>query len=182
VEDDEIRGALRRGDAELAFRLLLRAHRAAVYSRCCRFLKDPSAAEDVMQQTMIAAFQHQRQLLEVDHIRGWLIRVAVRKCVDAQRSAKRTDRLRRDAGDSGSVEPGVLDQLGTTQDRRALEDCLAALPPDIAAAVLMRYRDDMSWAQIAEAVDIPLDTIRMRVQRGALHSLRDCLEAHEVTS
>jgi RNA polymerase sigma-70 factor (ECF subfamily) len=68
-----------------------------------------------------------------------------------------------------------------TQDRRALEDCLAALPPEIAAAVLMRYRDGMSWAQIAEAVETPMDTIRMRVQRGALKSLRECLEAHEVT-
>lgn len=154
------------------------AHGAVVYARCCRILKSRSAAEDVMQQTMIAVFKNRSQLLEVDQIRGWLIRIAVRKSLDALRSSKRVDRLQRDfvASDAPGGED-LLEQLGTTQDRRALEDCLAALEPDIAAAVLMRYRDGMSWAQIATAVALPLDTVRMRVQRGALNSLRDCLAA-----
>lgn len=180
MEDDEIRGALQRGDADLAFRLLSRAHRAVVYTRCYRILRNRSAAEDVMQQTMIAAFRKRGELLGVDQIRGWLIRVAVRKCLDMLRSSKRTDRLHRTAGDGEPAGAGVLEQLGTTQERRALEDCLAAQPPDVVAAVLMRYRDDMPWAQIAEVVELPLDAIRMRVHR-ALKGLRDCLEAHEVT-
>jgi len=181
VEDDEIRAALRRGDDHGAFRLLLRTHGPVVYSACCRILRDATAAQDVVQQAMIAAFNNRRKLLAVDQIRGWLIRVATRKCLDAIRSSKRTDRLHRDVADGDTSDlSDVLDQLATTEERRALEECLATLPPDVAAAVLMRHRDGMSWAQIAEAVDMPLDTIRMRVQRGALKSLRDCLEAKEV--
>lgn len=135
-----------------------------------------------MQQAMMAAFKHRRQLLEVDQIRGWMIRIATRKCLDALRSAKRSDRLQRDLVDGDATdEVSLLDQIGTTQDRRALEGCLAALEPEIAAAVLMRYRDGMPWAQIAETVGVQLDTIRMRVQRSALKSLRDCLEAKGVT-
>ena len=135
-----------------------------------------------MQQTMISAFTHRSRLLEVDQLRGWLIQTATRKCLDALRSAKRSDRLQRDMVDGDAPdELSLLEQLGTTQDRRALEECLAALEPDIAAAVQMRYRDDMSWAQIAEAVGMPLDTIRMRIQRGALKNLRDCLASKEVT-
>lgn len=130
---------------------------------------------------MIAAFNDRRQLLAVDQIRGWLIRVATRKCLDALRSFKRIDRLHRDVAKGDTPDrSSVVDQLASTEQRRALEECLALLPPDIAAAVLMRYHNDMSWAQIAEAVDIPLDTIRMRVQRSALKSLRACLEAKEV--
>jgi len=135
-----------------------------------------------MQQTMIAAFRSHSQLLEVEQIRGWLIRIATRKSLDALRSSKRIDRLERDLAHEDAPDvAGLLDQLGTTQDHRALEECLAKLDPEIAAAVLMRYRDGMSWAQIAAAVAIPLDTIRMRVQRGALKSLRECLAAKEVT-
>jgi RNA polymerase sigma-70 factor (ECF subfamily) len=182
VEDDNIRAALRRGHDDVAFRLLVQAHGAAVYTACCRILRNPTAAEDAMQQAMMAAFTHRSRLLDVEQIRGWLIQTATRKCLDALRSAKRSDRLQRDLVDSDAPdEVSLLDQLGTTQDRRALEECLATLAPDIAAAVRMRYRDRMSWAQIAEAVGIPLDTIRMRVQRGALKSLRDCLKAKEVT-
>jgi RNA polymerase sigma-70 factor (ECF subfamily) len=144
-------------------------------------LKNRAAAEDAVQQAMMAAFTHRRRLLEVDQIRGWLIQTATRKCLDALRSAKRSDRLQRDLDGDDPDEVSLLDQLGTTQDRKALEECLAALAPDIAAAVQMRYRDGMPWAQIADAVGMPMDTIRMRVQRGALKSLKDCLAAKEVT-
>ena len=135
-----------------------------------------------MQQTMMAAFTNRGRLLEVEQIRGWLIQIAFRKSLDAFRSSKRIDRLRRDLVEVDDPEiADLLEQLGTTEQRLALEECLAALDPEIAAAVQMRYRDGMSWAQIAEAVAMPLDTIRMRVQRGALKSLRDCLAAKEGT-
>lgn len=182
MEDDHIRAALRRGHDDVAFRLLMQAHGSAVYTTCCRILRNPTAAEDAVQQAMMAAFTHRSQLLGVEQIRGWLIQTASRKCLDALRSAKRSERLQRDLVDSDAPdEVSLLDQLGTTQERRALEECLATLAPDIAAAVQMRYRDRMSWAQIAEAVGMPMDTIRMRVQRGALKSLKDCLAAKEVT-
>ena len=119
--------------------------------------------------------------MEVEQIRGWLIQIAVRKCFDALRSSKRNLRLQRDviAGDAPEIA-SLLDELGTTEERRALEECLQALDPELAAAVLMRYRDGMSWAQIANAVAMPADAIRMRVTRSALKSLRECLKAKEV--
>jgi RNA polymerase sigma-70 factor (ECF subfamily) len=185
VDDDDIRAALRRGDTNVAFRLVLQAHGPAVYATCCRILKRRDAAEDVMQEAMMAVFKSRSQLLDVDQIRGWLIRTAIRKCIDALRSSKRTDRLHRDrlAADTADTVDGgdVLELLGTTQENRALEECLAALDPDVAAAVQMRFREGMSWEQIAEAVAMPLDTIRMRVQRGALKSLRECLASKGIT-
>jgi RNA polymerase sigma-70 factor, ECF subfamily len=182
VDDNDIRAALRRGQDGVAFRLLVQIHGPAVYTACCRILKNRAAAEDAMQQAMMAAFKHRSELLEVDQIRGWLIRTANRRCLDALRSAKRSDRLQRGLVDGDAAEEvNLLDQLGTTQERRALEECLATLAPELAAAVHMRYREGMSWAQIAETVGMPMDTIRMRVQRGALKSLRDCLAAKEVT-
>lgn len=134
-----------------------------------------------MQQAMIKAFENRSQLMAVDSIRGWLIRIAARKCLDELRSSKRMGQLQRDLRDSDPVDgEDLLAQLGTTRDRRALEECLSGLDPDLCAVVLMRYCDAMSWEQIAEVVELPLDTIRMRVQRGALSSLRACLAAKEV--
>lgn len=181
MEDDEIRAALRRGDDDRAFRLLEAAHGKVVFARCRRVLKDQSAAEDVMQQAMMAAFENRRQLIEVDQLRGWLIQVAVRKCFDAKRTGKRKDRRERSAATGEPTEVASMVELfGLTEDRRALEECIAALDPELAVAVDLRYRDGMSWMQIAEAVGMPADTIRMRVQRGAMNSLRECLASKEV--
>ena len=134
-----------------------------------------------MQQAMISAFKNRSQLMEVDSIRGWLIRIATHKCLDELRSSKRMGQLQHDLRNSDPTDgEDLLVQLGTTQDRRALDECLSGLDPVLRTVVLMRYRDAMSWEQIAKAVKLPLDTIRMRVQRGALSSLRECLASKEV--
>lgn len=135
-----------------------------------------------MQQTLMAVFKSRAQLLEVTQLRGWLLRVAVHKCVDALRSSRRAVRLQADWPSGDSVDTAVLNDLIAVQARRTLEGCLARLDPEVAAAVLMRFRDGCSWDEIAAAVGVAVDTIRMRVQRGALKSLRECLESHEVTS
>ena len=144
-----------------------------------------------MQQAIMAAFVSRAQLLEVAQIRGWLFCIAIRKCLDALRATKRVSRLQRDlaggTGDTGGFpgseeESSILAMLASTQEKRALEGCLAQLDPELVVAVLMRYRDGMSWEQIAEVVAVPVDTIRMRVQRGALKSLKDCLAKKEITS
>jgi RNA polymerase sigma-70 factor (ECF subfamily) len=182
VDDDEIRAALRRGATDVAFRLLSRAHGSAIYARCVRILKNRSAAEDVMQQVTMAAFENRSKLLEVDKIRGWLMQIAIHKSLDALRSSKRIERLQHESANTEGPEgEDLFAQLATTEDQRALEACLAALESELAAAVLMKYRDDMSWEQIAEAFGVPPDTIRMRVQRGGMKSLRDCLAAKEPT-
>jgi RNA polymerase sigma-70 factor (ECF subfamily) len=180
--DDDIRAALGRGDINVAFRLVVQAHGKAVYTACYRILKNRSAAEDAMQQAMIAAFESHRQLPEVRQIRGWLIQIANRKCFDALRSSKRADRLQRDGAGPEAMDGGdVIEQLDATAEHRALEGCLAALPPDVAAAVLMRHHEGMSWKQIAEAVAMAPDAIRMQVTRRAMKSLRECLESKGIT-
>ena len=133
-----------------------------------------------MQQTMIAAFRSRGRMLEVEQIRGWLIQIATRKSLDALRSSKREERLHRDLLPTDAPNgDDLLAQLGSTQDRRALEQCLGSLDPELLSAVLMRYQDGMSWERIADVLGLPLDTIRMRVQRGALKNLRNCLTSKE---
>lgn len=182
MEDDEIRGAIRRGDDNRAFTLLMREHGPALYGRCLRILRNREAAEDVMQQTLISVFKSRAQLLEVTQLRAWLLRAATNKCFDALRASRRSVRLQSDWPGADAADSEMLGNLIAVQERRALEGCLARLEPEVAAAVLMRFRDGRSWDEIAAAVDVAVDTIRMRVQRGALKSLKECLASHEVTS
>jgi RNA polymerase sigma-70 factor (ECF subfamily) len=131
-----------------------------------------------MQQTLMDAFKSRDRLLEVDQVRGWLLQIARSRCVDALRSGKRADRLQQAASDASASEtPDPSDKLAATDQRRALQACLDALEPEIADAVMMRYREGMSWQRIAEIMGTLLDTVRIRVSRGALKRLRACLEA-----
>jgi RNA polymerase sigma-70 factor (ECF subfamily) len=174
VHDDEIRAALRRGRIDDAFRRFVRAHGAAAFSASCRIVRDAQTAEDVMQESLISAFRNREQMLGVASLRGWLIKIATRKSLDALRATRRTGRLHEAMlrADDPVNGQDLAALLARDEGRRALE-------PETCAALLLRYREGVAWDEIAEAVGIPVDTIRMRVQRGALRSLRACLEAQE---
>jgi RNA polymerase sigma-70 factor, ECF subfamily len=182
VEDEEIRAALRRGDVDGAFRRFARAHGRAAYGPCYRIVGTRASAEDVMQEALIAAFENRTKMMEVNSLRAWLITIAIRKAYDALRSARRSDRVRDavSATDLDRDDRDVVDWLAASADQRALQDCLNRLEPDVHAAILLRYREERSWEEIAHLLGVPLDTIRMRVQRGGLKSLKLCLESKNV--
>lgn len=179
--DDDIRAALGRGDLERAFALVRQHHGPQVYTRCFHILGDHAQADDALQEALVVGFRKRAQLAKVDSIRAWMMRVAINKALDAlRRNRRQRVKLERQAQlDAAGEGAGVLaDGLGAF-DRARLDECLAALDPVTRAAVLLRYEDELPWEDIAETVGLPVDTIRMRVQRGALRSLRGCLAGKE---
>lgn len=150
-----------------------------MYTRCLHILGDHAQAEDVLQETLVTAFRKRGELATVDSIRAWLMRVAINKSLDALRHDRRQRvKLERQVM-LGKDAPEALpaDELLGSFDRARLDQCLSALDPVTRAAFLLRYEDDQSWDEIASTVKLPHDTIRMRVQRGALRALRTCLQA-----
>lgn len=134
-----------------------------------------------MQATLMAAFENRTDLLEVEHLRAWLGRVAYRKCMDALRSSKRLGRLQRDLPEAGEQELlDLVDLFGANEEKQALEECLARLEPTLALALVMRFRDDLGWERIATTLEVAADAIRMRVRRVGIPSLRACLDAKEI--
>lgn len=181
MPDEDIRAALRRGQIDDAFRQFVRDHGAAAFTASSRIVRDAQTAEDVMQESLISAFRNREMMLEVASLRGWLIKIATRKSLDALRATRRAGRLQEALLHADDPVNGqdLAALLAGDEGRRALEHCLSKLEPETCAALLLRYREGVAWDEIAEAVGIPVDTIRMRVQRGALRSLRSCLEAQE---
>ena len=112
-------------------------------------------------------------------MRAWLMRVGTNKALDALRRGRRQRaKLERQLRlDPGEGAPATPDDALAAYDRASLDECLAALDPVTRAAFLLRHDDELPWEEIAATVGLPVDTIRMRVQRGALRSLRTCLEA-----
>ena len=181
MPDDAIRAALERGDTDAAFRLLAETHGPAVYAMCCRIVRHPRTAEDVMQEVLLSAYRHRRQMRDVVALRAWLMKIATRKSLDALRASRRSEKLEHALTSVGDPPPPIdfMAVLTRRESARALERGLASLDPETCAALLLRYREGVSWEGIAETLGVPLDTIRMRVQRGGLKKLREWLDADE---
>jgi RNA polymerase sigma-70 factor (ECF subfamily) len=95
----------------------------------------------------------------------WCYRVAVNACLDELRRRKRRPEpgLPEVEDQRAGGPPGIDTSIA---DRLAVDAALATLPADFRAAVVLRDVADLDYAEIAEALDIPMGTVRSRIARG----------------
>ena len=149
------------------FQALLDAHGAAVH----RFLVasvGPSEADDCFQEALIAALRAYPRLTHGENLRAWLLRIAQRKAIDAHRArARRPVPLAAPperAGEGPPPEP--------VDGQPAVWHRVRALPEKQRVAVFLRSAADLSYAEVAEALDCSQDAARRNVHEG-LKRLRE---------
>ena len=148
------------------FQSALDAHRATV----ARFLVasvGPQEADDVLQETLIAALRAYPRLRAGSNVRAWMLTIARNKALDAHRA-----RSRRPVP-AGDVELGVLvARAGRVARGAELWDAVRELPPKQRAAVVLRYVNDLSHREIAAVLDCSEAAARRSLHEG-LTKLRE---------
>lgn len=135
-----------------------------------KLVRDVDAAEDLAQETIVAAWQHADRLREPGALWAWLRRTLVNRVID--RSRARHDEL-----DIDDVEADWRDDHFTVQPERVLEiaelrdeleDALARLPAIYRLPVVLH--DALGWtaADIAAAMDAGLPATKQRLRRGRM--------------
>lgn len=133
-------------------------------------LRDPSTAEDAVQQAIVDIWRYLRRLRDPDRFEAWAYRIVVNACTDEVR------RRRSAAGLASRIEPSARDEYAAVLDRDQLSRGFARLSVDHRAVIVMRYLLDLSVEDTAEALGVPPGTVASRLNR-ALQSLRGALEA-----
>lgn len=136
-----------------------------MYRLARSIVRDAALADDVVQETMVKAW---RALPEFDGDipRAWLMRVAHNTAISLLRT--RRDHLR-DASDFDHVVERAGGPATTTVDRAALDqlwEVLAGLDETSRALVVMRELSGMSYDEIADALDLPMATVKTRLFRA----------------
>ena len=164
----DVIAACRRGDRE-AMRVLYDAYREKVYSIAFYFLHgDASAAADVTQQVFL------KVMAGIGSYRGdaafstWLYRLVMNAC---------SDRIRQRRHETGVADENVIEavadpataldeRMAREEVARAVRAAVAALPPKLRFAILLRYFDDLSYADMAAALDCTVGTVSSRLSRA----------------
>lgn len=144
-----------------AFSELVQRHQAAVRSFLRRICADPSEADDMAQEAFVTAWSKIGTLNLEANVRSWFCGLAWRKALTARRSRVRAairDRQWLDARPEFDT-PAARDQIAV---RRAME----ALPHDQRAVVALCLAADWSHSEAAEALGLPLGTVKSHVARG----------------
>jgi RNA polymerase sigma-70 factor (ECF subfamily) len=168
------------GDLD-AFNALVEQYQGLVYNLSYRTLSDPEDAADATQEAFFSAYRH------IGSFRGgsfksWLLRIAVNACYDQLRRRQRrpADSLEALLEQPGR-EQGLPDTAAgpepvalTAETAAAIQDGLARLPTDMRLAVVLCDVQSASYEEAAQALDVPIGTVKSRLSRGRAQ-LRDFL-------
>jgi RNA polymerase sigma factor (sigma-70 family) len=156
--DAELVSAARQG-SRIAFERLVARHQQAVRSFLRRACGDAADADDLAQDTFLAAWSGLWRYRGSASVRSWLCAIAWKKCLSFMRSSARTRRRE----DAAEMDPPC--QV-SPDDQLDLAAALLELPFDQRAAVALCLGGGFSHAEAAEVLAQPLGTIKSHVLRG----------------
>jgi len=173
-----------KGDDE-AFTNLVEKYQKPVYNLCYRMLGEPETAEDAAQETFLKAYQNLARYDRERSFPTWLLSIAAHHCIDKLRR-RRFHSISIDEDEEGQTDipdrfaPDPEAETVKQQQRERLQDCLQSLDPTDRAAVVMRYWQDCSEAEIAQALKLTIPAVKSRLHRArrALADLWDEKPAH----
>lgn len=141
-------------------------HAASLFGFVLNLTRSEPDTRDVLQELFLKIAARPGQLAEVRQPRAWLLRLAHNLAIDALRRRSGHDR----AIERAATEPAPLFAPAQNPDeasyRKALATALAELPAEQRAVVHLKLWEDLTFAEIADALDIPPNTAASRYRYG----------------
>ena len=169
--DEALAERVRASGDRAAFSLLVTRYRGRIVALARRMLAAQSAdeAEDVAQETFLAAYEKRNSYGRGQPFRPWLYRIAVNRCLDRLRAeSRRPAPLHWDSlpEPMAATEADPLDALLADEGERHLATAVAALPPKLRAVFLLRHLDALSYDEIGEVTRVPVSTVKTHLFRA----------------
>lgn len=140
---------------------LVSAHYTDVWT-LCRTLVDQDEADDLAQETFMAAARALPGFRGECTVRSWLLSIARRVCIDELRRRSRQARRNQQLADLGRSATNYQPPAANVETR----DLITRLDPDRRAAFALTQLLGLSYAEAAQVCDCPVGTIRSRVARA----------------
>jgi RNA polymerase sigma-70 factor (ECF subfamily) len=143
---------------ERAIRWVLHRYRDRVVRLASHVLHNPREAEDVAQEAFVKAFRQIGQFRGDSGFYAWLYRIVINLCLDRMRRKCMTSEMPLEETISAfiAISPDV-------EKRLSVEQILESLTPPLRAALVLREVEGMEYAEIASALNIPVGTVRSRL-------------------
>lgn len=144
---------------ERAVRWVLNKYRDRVVRLAAHVLHNPREAEDVAQDAFVKAFRQIGQFRGESGFYAWLYRIVINLCLDRMR--------RKSASSETPLDETVTPWIGAVtpdmEKRIAIQGVLDSLTPPMRAALILREVEGLEYAEIASVLNIPVGTVRSRL-------------------
>ena len=181
--DEQLVNAYLSGD-EKSLEILIQRYLKPIYNFVYRYAGDMANAEDLTQEVFVKVWKNIKHFDQKRSFKPWIFRIARNTAFDCLRKKKCVplSEFENSDGDNyladslsseAPLPPEVIDSANTSQK---VSSALEKLPLNYRAVVLLRYKEDFKFIEIAEILDESIDTVKSRYRRGLLE-LRKILES-----
>jgi RNA polymerase sigma-70 factor (ECF subfamily) len=152
-------------------------HMDSLYGTALRLSRNDATAQDLVQETLLKAFQHYKRLAPDSNLRAWLTRVLTNTYINQYRR-RRVAHKAQVLHDPDFMNSRVTSSWANGHARRgdaklldrflgeALHDAVEKLPEAYRDVVLLADVEEMAYKEIADALEIPIGTVMSRLHRG----------------
>jgi RNA polymerase sigma-70 factor (ECF subfamily) len=179
ARDQELVRRVRSGDED-AFRRLFRRYAPSALSLARRVVHQPFLAEEIVQEAFLAVWRNPDGYdPHLGSVRAWLMGTVHHRAVDAVRLEETQRRRAEDPRGAVvaivDVADRVVEELGLSEERKAVRTALQVLPAEQRQVIELMYFAGLSQSKIAARLDLPLGTVKSRTLL-AMRRLRAELE------
>jgi RNA polymerase sigma-70 factor (ECF subfamily) len=160
---------------EKAYRELVERYQAQIHALAMRMVRRTEDAQDLTQETFVRMFRALDRYDPARPFAAWLYTIATRLCIDHIRRnrAKLMPLVRREIGsdEEQTIEledpgPRPDDLAARSEEEQRTAALVDSLPPHYRIVVVLRHQQDLSYEEIAEALHLPLGTVKARIHRA----------------
>jgi RNA polymerase sigma-70 factor, ECF subfamily len=149
------------GGDQAAFADLVREHQVMVISIARHFFRDRALAEDLAQEVFLHLYLNLASIESPAHLKFWLRKVTGHRCIDYSRKR----RIKTVSIDEAH-EPDSMFDWPDAMIQNTLRRLVATLPERARLVVTLRYQEDLDPSEIAEILEMPLNTVKSHLRRS----------------
>ena len=192
ISDGELLQRYRQGERR-AFDTLVERYSRNLYTFLFHLTRDGALAEDAFQETFLQVHRSAADFDATRPFKPWLFTIAANKARDVLRQRQRQQTAPLDAAIAGSDQgatyadlmpadvPAPDALLSNLQTLQAVDNIVAAMPENLRVTLLLCYFEDMPYQQIADALGVPLGTVKSRLHAAVKYFARQWLSAAKRT-
>jgi RNA polymerase sigma-70 factor, ECF subfamily len=169
--DEELVERFQNGDAS-AFDTLVRRWERKLHGAIYRLVGPGEDVRDLSQETLLKAYRGLRTFKKEARFSSWLYQIALNVCRDRMRRTRGKSLVSFDelseSGEAGAGQtgPSALDLIEARDLSRQVAAAVRALPDEQREVVVLKEYQGLTFLEIAEALDVPLSTVKTRLYRG----------------
>lgn len=158
-----------------AYKELMHRHRPAIYHIVFKFVREKEATDDLVQETFMKAFAALETYRSEYKFSTWLYRIAANSAIDYLRRQKiktlSIDNPIETADGRSEIEVADYSyhperDMEDREKRLSIQEAIDSLPEKYRLVILYRHKEDRSYEEIAEALNIPIGTVKARIFRA----------------